>query len=171
MGSIASANMTGASIGFHGMYGAGGNPGAWQQWEAQQVLTVGSGVEYAYQNLVEVDFGATTIRVDYTFTPVSWIGIWDFNGWVVRDVSDALPDFAGVSLVESAGSSWGPVVASVYDANTVLLNFGPTHTASGMLSYSSGDYGIFEVSFVPAPGAFAVLGVAGLFGRARRKGR
>jgi hypothetical protein len=169
VGSIASANMTGASIGFHGMYGAGANPEAWQQWEAQQVLTVGSGVEYAYQNLSEVDFGATTIRVDYTFTQVFWVGVHDFNGWVVRDIDDTLPDFAGIELVESFGASWAPVIASVYDANTLLLNFGPTHTASETLYYNDGDYGIFEVSFVPAPGALAVLGLAGLLGRGRRR--
>jgi hypothetical protein len=166
---FAAADMSGATVSFTGNYGAGTDPLGWRVWGAEQSITVGSGVEYQYQQFVSVDFSATQIRVDFA-SPTVWIGIHDFNGWVLRDTNGVLPDFLGIALIESAGTSWGPVVASVYDADTLLLNFGPTHTASGQLLFDQGDFGVFEVAFVPAPGAMLLLGTGGLFaGRRRRR--
>lgn len=170
LASAAMADMTGVSIGLRGASGNGPDPASWNSWSPEQALTVGPGVEYSYQSIVTVDLAASTIRVGVTsISPVFWVGYTDFNGFIFRDVNDALPDFTGISLGQFVGTSWGWVVASVYDRDTLMINFGPTNVQGQQaLLFYNGNFGEFNVTFAPAPGALTLLVVAVV---AQRRGR
>jgi hypothetical protein len=161
------ADFTGVTIGVSCATGNGPSPEAWSVWSPEQAVTVGPGVEWQYESWMNLDFSASSIRVTYTSPwDVFWPSSFDFTGFIFRDLNDALPDFTGISLGQFVGNSWGPVVASVHDPDTLLINF--ARPGQG-LSFPDGDFGVFEVLFIPAPGALVLLGLAGIMQSRRRR--
>ena len=144
-------------------------------WQGQTFTgVVGDGVEYSYRVTFDggfagfdLDLSETTIRLTFQFQGPSsvYFAPHDFNGWVFRDIADQLPNFTDLSLgAHSNGiSSEAGVILNVDDANTLVMNL------SNLRGASSGDWIDFQVSFapVPAPGAVAFIGLAGLLTRRR----
>jgi hypothetical protein len=79
---------------------------------------------------------------------VYWVSA-AFNGWMLRDSSGAIDDFASLSLGNWSGSTNWSAVTLGASANELSINFGtmaesPIH---------NGDWVEFRIGFVPSPGA------------------
>ena len=97
-----------------------------------------------------------TISVDYAFgNPNGDNGDWDGAGWVLNGVFTAV-------VTNENGPRTGTITFSVNAGET--FGFG-VFTAEG----GAGSGAAIFTNFVPAPGAIALLGAAGLIGGRRRK--
>jgi MYXO-CTERM domain-containing protein len=104
---------------------------------------------------------AGTISVDYAFgNPSGDFGGWDGAGWVLNGVFTAV-----------VTNDYGPPTGTI----TFLVNAGETF---GFGVFTSDGYGgagaatftnFVDVTATPAPGAAALIGLAGLVGGRRRK--
>jgi len=114
------------------------------------------------------DFVGDRFRIDF-FTTASYF-YFDltkgrtFVGYVLSDLGGTIPSFTGASVVATNSGNWANVL-TVVDANTMHLNF----VQLGPHNFYDGDFVEFQVQFVPAPGAMALLAVGGLSFRRRAR--
>jgi len=85
-----------------------------------------------------------------------------FNGWWYNDVNNTVPRITGVTFEHSGNVEGLEQTDLFFDNNSVWANFSDITT--------TGDtYWIqLNVVFIPAPGAFALFGVAAMATRRRR---
>ena len=99
---------------------------------------------------------AGTISVDYSFgNPSGDVWDWDAAGWVLNGVFTAV-------VTNENGPRTGTITFSVNAGET--FGFG-VFTAGGRYGAGTATF----TNFVPAPGAIALLGAAGLIGGRRRR--
>ena len=78
-----------------------------------------------------------------------------------------------LTVGQNSGGTWttrGTGLAALSNVNVMFMSFGKTGTSSGIGAVSfDGSIGNLQYNLVPAPGAVALLGVAGLVGGRRRR--
>ena len=129
----------------------------------------------------------------------NWItdGVSEFSFWVRHDAAESLgvfarfatpdnfPGAAGISFIPVLPGEWTEIVIPIFDGSpnivlegfpfqdvfsnigNVQIGFSPTADMIGQTITLDLD----KVSITPAPGAWVLLGLAGLGGRRRRRGQ
>lgn len=130
---------------------------------------VGPGVEFTGiggSNYPNVDISDTNIYITY---PGGWglAGSGTFDGWVISDLSNTIPQIVGASL---AGSD-------IPGMNSSFISFDNDHVyvdTLGLLGWAAGSFISVDVEFaaVPEPTSiivWSVLGIAGVVAYRRRR--
>ena len=83
--------------------------------------TVGAGIEFSYTSIYTID--VTERDIEFTTSPVGTFQSDTFNGAIISDYLDELPDFTGISIV--ADGDGGPIDPSRYwiDDDAIYFNF------------------------------------------------
>lgn len=116
------------------------------------------------------DFVGNRFRIDF-FLPSDanyfYFDLADghtFNGYTLKDLNGTIPSFAGASVVASTQGNWSNVL-TVASADMLVLDF----RRLGQHFFYQGDFVEFEVQFLPAPGALALLALGGIGVRRRAR--
>jgi MYXO-CTERM domain-containing protein len=130
-------------------------------------VVVGAGVELPFTLIVnddkfDIDLSGDTVT--FLFNSTSNWSQTSYNGWHFSDTNGTIPDITGYTVDE--------VSAGVGNVGAIITESGPNHFAAnfaGVTVAGDGDFIRLRVSFVPAPGALAVLGLGGLAAIRRRR--
>jgi hypothetical protein len=160
--------------------------------DADDMLSISSNGAGFYQNAFG---GATSLNINPDLIPVfpslaldSWvtIGLEDMIGNNMLNIGIDWSGFEGGGDISTSNGSWfatpvDPQVLAGEDLRVMVGQFtllGADSTISGVLNLQGkqGDFETFqargqsfEFSMIPAPGALALLGIAGIASRRRRK--
>jgi MYXO-CTERM domain-containing protein len=135
--------------------------------------TNNSSATFYLSSLTPVNLTGTTsfdINVTSTTGRAQWgIGLYDVSGKSANMISAVVTgNSVGTVSIPTSGSNW--VTGAGFDWSQVMgvdLGFSRDNTVSGAVSFSFDSF--TAVGAVPAPGALALLGVAGIVGARRRR--
>ena len=130
-------------------------------------VVVGAGVELPFNVIINDDKFDIDIGDDFVLFLFNSSATWQntaFNGWRFSDTFGTIPEIVGYKI-DSVSDGIGGLDNSdlFFDADSVWGNF------MGVTVAGPGDFIRLQVQFIPASGAFALLGLAGLMGTRRRR--
>lgn len=130
-------------------------------------VVVGPAIELRPEDIVNDDKFAidlTTDTVTFLFNSgTTWSDV-PANGWRFRDTNGTIPDITGYSVLSASNGigNIGRIVTSVTN-DSFFANF------AGVTVAGPGDFITLKVTFIPAPGAWSALALAGLGVLRRRR--
>lgn len=137
-----------------------------QYWAEDFV--VGDGVEVApgptnpnRPRYYTIDISDNQLR--FEMGPYNFNQNFGFNGIVLRDTTDNLPDFRSITLLSE---NFGGTISTSISENEFRIDFGASGTGAGRVAVFE-----IEVASVPLPGSISMLALAigGGFVLARRR--
>lgn len=93
-------------------------------------------------NFVTIDFDSDTITVDFTID-----GQWtpsDFNGFVVEDIYDEIPDITGITIVDQSLDTLFDPQDITFAENSISVNW-------EAMTFSAGSQLVLQLTFDDAP--------------------
>ncbi|HZW09601.1 MAG TPA: hypothetical protein VFF69_06840 [Phycisphaerales bacterium] len=127
-------------------------------------FTVDAGIELTEADILNDDKFAIDVddaTVSFVFNAASNWSITGFNGWYFEDANGTLPQIIGYALDSYSGSG-SLVIDAGWNDDAFWANFGGT-------TVNAGDVLTMRVTFIPAPGAAALLGFGALAASRRRR--
>lgn len=122
------------------------------------------------------NIGATSIRMDNTAT---WFSPWFDTGHLPSyiefrdlDFGDPAWSIGGVNVTWGGGVSIeddAPINYPAFSSNAVIFNADTVRLYIGPYQFEAGSWVQIDLAIVPAPGAVAMAGVAGMIALRRRR--
>lgn len=139
-------------------------------YDFTRTLVDGTDFTSGYDSGWRFDFVGNRFRIDFFLPSDASYFYFDladghtFNGYTLKDLNGTIPSFAGASVVAATQGNWSNVL-TVASADMLVLDF----RQLGQHYFYQGDFVEFEVQFVPAPGALALLALGGVAVRRRAR--